>query len=81
MRKVKGSVILGLRSDGTVVAVGETKYGQCNVSTWTDIVAIAAGNRHTVGLRRDGTVVAVGEDVMGECDASGWRGLLIPTAG
>ena len=29
---------VGLRSDGTVVAVGNNKYyGQCDVSGWTDI--------------------------------------------
>lgn len=25
---------LGLRSDGTVIAVGNNGYGQCNVSDW-----------------------------------------------
>ena len=34
--------------------------GQCDVSGWRDIVAVAAGKFHTVGLKRDGTVVAVG---------------------
>ena len=28
---------VGLKSDGTVVAVGTNLYGQCNVSGWTDI--------------------------------------------
>ncbi|NLO86339.1 MAG: chromosome condensation regulator, partial [Clostridiales bacterium] len=28
---------VGLRADGTVVAVGENDEGQCNVSDWTDI--------------------------------------------
>lgn len=49
--------IVGLRRDGTVVAVGDNTYGQCNVSTWTDIVAISAGDFHTVGLKADGTVL------------------------
>lgn len=48
---------VGLRSDGTVVAVGENENGQCNVSDWRDVVAICAGEYHTVGLRSDGTVV------------------------
>ena len=51
---------VGLKSDGTVVAVGRNDYNQCNVSKWNNIVAIAAGDRHTVGLKSDGTVVAVG---------------------
>ena len=28
---------IGLKSDGTVVAVGNNDYGQCDVSGWTDI--------------------------------------------
>ena len=28
---------VGLKSDGTVVAVGFNIYGQCDVSDWTDI--------------------------------------------
>lgn len=53
---------VGLRRDGTVVAVGDNTYSQCEVSEWTDIVAIAAGDWHTVGLKADGTVVATGDD-------------------
>ena len=52
---------VGLRSDGTVVAVGDNGYGQCDVGAWTGIVQVAAGGYHTVGLKSDGTVVAVGE--------------------
>ena len=52
---------VGLKSDGTVVAVGDNSFGQCNVGGWTDIVAIAAGDSHTVGLRSDGTVLITGE--------------------
>ena len=51
---------VGLKADGTVVAVGDNWNGQCNVSDWKDIVAIGAGDDHTVGLKADGTVVAVG---------------------
>ena len=50
---------VGLKADGTVVAVGDNEYGQCDVSDWTDIVAISVDD-HTVGLKKDGTVVAVG---------------------
>lgn len=52
--------IVGLYDDGTVIAIGDNKYGQCNVygDEWQDIVAVAAGDFHTVGLKSDGTVVA-----------------------
>jgi len=33
-----GYVTVGLKADGTVVAVGENRQGQCNVSEWTDIM-------------------------------------------
>jgi len=41
---------VGLRSDGTVVATGLNTSGQCNVSTWEDIVAIDAARNQTIGL-------------------------------
>jgi hypothetical protein len=51
---------VGLKSDGTVVAVGYNGFGQCDVGNWTDITQVAAGEYHTVGLKSDGTVVAAG---------------------
>ena len=51
---------VGLKSDGTVVAVGDNLYGQCEVSDWTDIVAVTAGDTLTVGLKSDGTLVIAG---------------------
>ena len=53
---------VALKQDGTVVAVGDNKYGQCNIDGWSNIVSIAAGSYHTVGLKADGTVVAVGDN-------------------
>lgn len=50
--------LVGLKSDGTVVATGDNEFGQCNVSKWRDIVSIDAGKYATVGLKADGTVVA-----------------------
>lgn len=76
---------VGLRSDGTVVAVGDNQFGQCNVSGWTDIVAIAAGDWHTVGLKSDGTVVATGwlKDAGSEnaCSVSEWKNIVAIAAG
>lgn len=47
---------VGLRADGHVVAVGDNEYGQCDVESWEGIIAIAAGDWHTVGLCKDGTL-------------------------
>jgi alpha-tubulin suppressor-like RCC1 family protein len=66
---------VGLKSDGTVVAVGDNEYGQCDVGNWTDIIQVAAGGGNTVGLRSDGTVVAVGYNYSGECDVGGWANI------
>ncbi|MDD3066107.1 MAG: hypothetical protein PHI20_06835, partial [Endomicrobiaceae bacterium] len=63
---------VGLKKDGTVVAVGDNQYGQCDVSDWKDIIAISAGDLHTVGLKKDGTVTAAGNNEHGQCDVSYW---------
>ena len=75
------SVTIGLRSDGTTVAVGQNENGQCDVGAWRDIVAVSAGGAHTVGLRSDGTVVAVGFNVDGQCDVGAWRDIVAVSAG
>jgi len=59
---------VAIKKDGTVVAVGDNQYGQCDVSGWTDIVQVAAGRHHTVGLKADGTVVATGWNAYGQCN-------------
>ena len=71
---------VGLKSDGTVVAVGDNDDGQCEVADWTDIVAVSAGYGHTVGLKSDGTVVATkytGKYYFGQCDVAGWTDILV----
>ena len=71
----------GLRSDGTVIATGANEYGQCNVDSWTDIVAVTAGDCYTVGLHSDGTVVAVGHNQYNECDLDSWADIAAVAAG
>ena len=34
---------VGLKADGTVVAVGGNCHGQCDVGSWTDIQQVVAG--------------------------------------
>lgn len=59
---------VGLRKDGTVVAVGNNSNGRCNVygDDWKDIIAIAAGDTHTLGLKSDGTIVVAGSKSMAD---------------
>ena len=77
----KGERIVALRCDGTVAATGDNAKGQCNVSDWRDIIAVAAGSKHTVGLKSDGTVVAVGDNESGQCNVSEWTDIVALTAG
>jgi alpha-tubulin suppressor-like RCC1 family protein len=66
---------IGLKSDGTVVAVGDNTSGQCNVSSWTDITQVSAGGGHSIGLKSGNTVIAVGNNDAGQCDISTWTGI------
>ena len=75
-----GGHTVGLKADGTVVAVGYNEDGQCNVSDWHDIVAISAGG-HTVGLKADGTVFPVGDNKHNQCDVGAWRDIAAITTG
>jgi len=71
---------VGLKTDGTVIAVGGNKEGQCDTGSWQGIVAIAA-RTHTVGLKADGTVVAVGGNKEGQCNTGSWRDIVAIAAG
>jgi hypothetical protein len=76
---------VGLRPDGTVIAVGWNLWGQCNVGNWRDIIQVAAGGgdvgQHTVGLRADGTVLAVGDNSAGQCEVDDWNDIVQVAAG
>ncbi len=72
---------LGLKTDGTVVAVGDNTSGQCDVGHWTGISQIAAGGLHTLGRKANGTVVAVGSDASGQRDVGAWTGIIQVAAG
>jgi len=72
---------VGLGSDGTVVAVGASNEGQCDVGDWSEIDQVAAGGYHTVGLKSDGTAVAAGPTYDGRCDVDDWTDIDQVTAG
>ena len=75
--------IAGLRPDGTVVAFGNTRQGQCNVDGWTDIKYLDCGYSSTAGVRSDGTVVICGMygfDIE-ECVSPGWTDIVAVSVG
>ena len=76
---------VGLKIDGTVVAAGHNSSGQCDVSSWEDIIAVSAGGNYagnyTVGLKADGTVVTVGLNELGQYNVSSWPDIVAISAG
>ncbi len=63
---------VGLRSGGTVVAVGDNGDRQCEVGSCPDIVQVTAGSFQTVTGKDDSTVVSVGLNDDGQCNVGGW---------
>lgn len=63
-----GSAALGLRSDGTVVAVNNLyeDHGQLKIDWWKNIINLWACYRYTVGLRSDGKIEIAGGDSLFE---------------
>jgi alpha-tubulin suppressor-like RCC1 family protein len=77
-----GQHTVGLKSNGTVVAVGLNTNGSVSgVSSWTGITQVAAGSGHTVGLESDGTVVAVGDNGDGQLAVGSWADITQIAAG
>ena len=72
---------VGLKADGTVVAVGDNEFGKCDVASWKSIVAVSVEEAHTVGLKANGTVVAVGSKENGRCDVAIWKNIVAVSAG
>jgi alpha-tubulin suppressor-like RCC1 family protein/tetratricopeptide (TPR) repeat protein len=57
-----GDFVVGIKSDGTVVAEGFNLFGQCNVTGFSNIIKVFCGEYCTVLLRADGTVVYLGSN-------------------
>lgn len=84
-----GGALLGLKSNGTVVAAGgnikDRWYdGECEVTKWKDIVQVAAGYDFSLGLKSDGTVISTKlthkEYDYGQCDVSSWNNIIAISA-
>ena len=77
--------IVGLKSDGTVMAAFENDHNNYDFPAdekWTDIVTVDAGSSHTAALFADGTVACVGSDNNeGQCNVSSWRDIVSVSAG
>lgn len=76
--------VFGLRTDGTVLTAGLSPEDTAIIQQWSEITAIACGDKHIVGLRADGTVVAWGSDWgrhYGQCNVETWRDITAITCG
>ncbi|MEN6417461.1 MAG: protein kinase [Clostridiaceae bacterium] len=63
--------VIGLKSDGTVVAAGDNEYGQKNVRTWQNIVAIYAGTRNAYSLDVNGELYCTDYNSGGQKEIDG----------
>lgn len=52
---------VGLKADGTVVAIGDNAKGACNTRGWSRIRRIACGDHTTLGLDMDGNILTAGK--------------------
>ncbi len=68
--------ILGLKADGTCVANGSNANGQCNVSSWENIIQIACSEYSSFGLQDDGQVVYAGVPVGTGIIISSWTDVI-----
>lgn len=69
-----------IRNDGTVVAVGNNEFGQCDTQGWKDVISLAVGYKFLAGLKADGTVTAIGADGDGQCDVDDWTDIVAVAA-
>lgn len=59
---------LGLKSDKTVVSIGDNSYKQRDIQNWSNIKQIYAKNNLTAGLKTDGTICVTGDLKQEYCD-------------
>lgn len=77
-----GGCGMALRSNGTMVVWGDTRYDQQIIPNGlSNIVAIAAGGHHCLALRSNGTVVAWGWNGYGQATIPNWLSNVIAIAG
>ncbi len=68
-------------SGGTLAAWGSNDYGQCDVPSGSDFVAIAAGGNYSLALKSDGSLAAWGYNGNGQCDVPAGNDFVAIAAG
>jgi hypothetical protein len=77
---IGSSFVVAIQADGSVKAVGDNTYGQCDTSGWRDVVSVATGIEHTLGLKSDGTVYTTGSNELGQCNVEDWKDIVMIAA-
>lgn len=76
----KGTITVGLQSDGKVLA--SHQRNDINVETWENIIAVAAGEQYIVVLQNDGTLDSQGHDMGdGQRKVEKWHDIVAIAAG
>ncbi len=71
---------VGLRSDGTIIVTGHNTAGQCSVTGWSGVVAIAAGGELTACVTYAGSVAVAGSDTL-SAEVQGWTDIAAVAVG
>jgi alpha-tubulin suppressor-like RCC1 family protein len=59
---------LGIKKDGSLIAWGNNKDGQCDVPDGNNFIAIYAGSDFSMALRANGSLIAWGSNEQGQCN-------------
>ena len=64
---------VGLKKDGTVVAVGVNYDDRCETGTRSKVIELATGGYYSVALKEDGTLYGTGASDDGQLNVGGWK--------
>ena len=64
-RDVYKRQVLGVKSDGTVVAAGSNGSNQLDTEGWTHVVSVSAGDLTSFGIQENGKVESAGYGIGG----------------
>lgn len=67
--------VVAVRQDGTVIAKGKNDKGQCNVSNWRNVVAVACNWDSTAAVTADGRVLYAGDNSYNQAACTAWRNI------